>query len=508
MQKIENADFRTLSRLFDTAGQGENLSSFADLRRFSESMRTDQRGLCYLGVWENHADTLLILSSTEGEKAIPQGFSGTIRGEGTSCILIAPVNTDNIKALLKVFPDLSPVSIGANKTSFGVGDRLGLASMGHIRLFQNRSMVPVLAQQSLRELKLMNRSYRDVVDAALWAVFCSGFDGPWIADGDHLKQVEDAVSALEQGCTMITADLSDHLAFEFMDASARKVNSSYGNLDAAWRKTIEQRYPGEIILKNGRVLHYTRNTLKRLALSFGRAIDHAARIFAECIKVKESIDFEISIDETDMPTTPEAHYFVAQELVARQVRFTAIAPRFVGEFQKGIDYIGNLDDFTASFETHATIAEQLNYKISIHSSSDKFSVYPIIGALVKGAFHLKTAGTNWLVALDTIAGADPIFFREIFSRAYTVFPEARTYYHITPDSNIASDISKLTDTDLKDVFLNPTDRQVLHVCYGELFKNKVIKKQFFITLRKNIVMYWDALEAHIGKHLKALGIEY
>jgi hypothetical protein len=496
-------DFNTLENWMSGA-LSEQIPALDDLRAYEDSRRSGSNGVRYMAVRDTEGDRLLILGSGEGDGAVPAAFIGTVRDEGNRRLMIAPQNSENARALREHFPHTAPSTAGAHRSSFGLGDRLGVASPGHIPLFREGDVTPVLAQQSLRELDLMDRDYTEVIDAASWAVFNTGFEGAWVADGDHLKSVDAVVSALKQGCTMITADLSDHLAFDYMDADIQTVTNAYRHLDPALRNNIEERFRNDVRLADGSILVFDPETRQRIALTYGLALDHAAGLYHACRGVKNEFDFEISIDETDLPTTPEAHYFVAKELKARGVPFTSLAPRFVGEFQKGIDYIGDVEEFASSFALHALIAADLGHKISIHSSSDKFSVYPVIGRLVKGTYHLKTSGTNWLVALETISRVNPAFFREIFTRAYDVFPAARSYYHITPDMKLSTDITGLKDSQLPEVFTNPTDRQVLHVSYGELFKDAELKSRFFQQIRGSIEVYWDALEAHIGRHLELL----
>ncbi|MDT8297780.1 MAG: tagaturonate epimerase family protein [Spirochaetaceae bacterium] len=500
---LSRIGFKTLENWM-SGSLSEQIPVLDDLRAYEDSRRSGSNGVRYMAVRDAEGDRLLILGSREGDGAVPATFVGTVRDEGNRRLMTAPQNGENARALREHFPHTAPSTAGAHRRSFGLGDRLGLASPGHIPLFRDGEVVPVLAQQSLRELDLMGRDYTEVIDAASWAVFNTGFEGAWVADGDHLKSVDAVVSALKQGCTMITADLSDHLAFDYMDADIQTVTSAYRHLDSGLRNNIEEKFSSDVRLADGSVLVFDPETRQRIALTYDRALDHAADLYQACRGVKREFDFEISIDETDLPTTPEAHYFVAKELLARGISFSSLAPRFVGEFQKGIDYIGDVEEFASSFALHALIAADMGYKISIHSSSDKFSVYPVIGSLVKGAYHLKTSGTNWLVALETISRINPIFFREIFTRAYDVFPAARSYYHITPDMKLSTDITTLEDSELPDVFANPTDRQVLHVSYGELFKDAGLKAQFFQQIKKSIELYWNALKSHIGRHLELL----
>lgn len=468
------------------------------------SSRRSAGGLQFMGIRKNSRNLLVIFAAEADSAAGLAEFQGDVYQELGMVMALCPQDGANASALRRVFRHTGPSVLGRRCSSFGLGDRLGLASPGHIRLFNSGEFVPVLAQQSLRELALTGRSYRDVIDAATWAVFNTGFSGPWGADGDHLKDPGAVVSALQQGCTMITADLSDHLDFPCLDLSDQEAEGQYQALPLDFRHRVERLYLGSKDTGEEFTLKLDRAALVRTVLVYHRAVEQAERLYQAGLTVRESFDFEISLDETEEPTSLEAHYYVASELKFLGIEFTSLAPRYPGEFQKGIDYIGDLDEFEASFSRHARLAEAGGYKISIHSSSDKFSAYPLIARQTRGACHLKTSGTNWLVALETVARHDPMLFRDLFRKAYEVFPRARTYYHITPDEGLATDLDGREDGELWQVFQNPTDRQVLHVSYGELFKDDVLKERFFSCLDKIIEDYWEALEGHIGRHLQLL----
>ena len=158
-----------------------------------------------------------------------------------------------------------------------------------------------------------------------------------------------------------------------------------------------------------------------------------------------AVDFEISIDETATPTSPEAHYLVANELRDRGVTIFSMAPRFCGEFQKGIDYIGDIAQFERELASHAAIAVHFEYKLSIHSGSDKFSVFPLIGQYTNGLFHIKTAGTNWLEAVRVVAKVNPSLYRRMHQYALDHFSEATAYYHVTTDINAIVPLGEVSD---------------------------------------------------------------
>ena len=136
------------------------------------------------------------------------GFKGVKLSGGN---IKAPLNHVNANALRKFLPFTAPSKVLGHERSFGLGDRLGIATPGHIRLFEKYDVSPVFAQQSIRELTLTNRSYEDVLDAASFAVFREGYKKAWGADGDHLKNVKDVKNALSLGFTMITLDCSEHI---------------------------------------------------------------------------------------------------------------------------------------------------------------------------------------------------------------------------------------------------------------------------------------------------------
>ena len=133
------------------------------------------------------------------------------------------------------------------------------------------------------------------------------------------------------------------------------------------------------------------------------------------------------------PATPSTSTS-SRELARLGVHWVSLAPRYIGRFEKGVDYIGDLAAFEADFALHAAIARRFGpYKLSLHSGSDKFSVYPIAMAQTRGLVHLKTAGTSYLEALRTIAALDPALFREIYVFARGRYPTDRASYHVSAD---------------------------------------------------------------------------
>lgn len=445
-----------------------------------------------------------------GSEGAAKGFQETtaISVPGMT-VAMCPLAHANAVELHRRLPFTAPSPVGRGRATIGLGDRLGLAGRGHIRAVRGFRVSPVLAQQSVRELTLTSRCFADVLDSSTWAVFAEGYRLPWGADGDHLKSEDKVRESLEAGFTMITADVSDSLGIRFAAASDAELAEAYGKLDAGYRKEIEGRYLAHpFALAPGGEIRFDAVQLQRAALIYGEAIRHAARLYrtAEEARGAGAFDFELSIDETDTPTTPQAHLFMAMEARRIGIAFTSLAPRFVGEFQKGIDYIGDVPEFERSFSAHAAVATTLGYRISVHSGSDKFAVFPAVGRLSGGRFHVKTAGTSWLESLRVVAAADPQLFRELYTGALCGYTKARKLYHVTPDLSTlpaAEDTARITKALLDDV----NARRVLHIAYGELLAVPRLKERLFALLRREAGAYSSALQAHIGRHLSLLGVE-
>jgi hypothetical protein len=462
-----------------------------------------KHGNAQFSMYESNGETILAI---EGPAKALHGFSGTRGGRGE---LLCPLDHANAVRLRQALPFTAPVPVAGNGVTFGLGDRLGLAGCGHLRAVRGFDAMPVLAQQSVRELELMGRDYGQVLDAATWAVFREGFRRPWGADGDHLKSEEWVRTALQAGYTMITADVSDFIRRQYLEAQAGELRVAYEALEPDYRRRIEQAYLGrELSLDTGEKVVFSEEELPRTSVVYGEAIEQARRLYRSGVEAKGEggFDFELSVDETEAPTAPTAHAFAALEAKAADIRLSSLAPRFIGEFQKGVDYIGDPQAFARSIRTHASLARVLGHHLSIHSGSDKFAVFPAIGRETLGRFHIKTSGTSWLEAVRVTAVREPALYRELHRRALERFPNAARYYHVTTNLSRIPDLKDLADADLPDLLAQRDARQLVHITYGELMKDQAFKDHFFSALRRNREEYWAALERHIGRHLEALGI--
>ena len=446
----------------------------------------------------------------QGKGPVYEAFSGRETEYEGKAAKICELSHENCVTLRRIFPYTAPVAVLEHDRSIGLGDRLGLATPGHIRLVKKYGIMPVLAQQSIRELNLTGRTYGDVLDDVSWAVYQEGYRGGFGADGDHLKKHEEVEMALECGFTMITLDCSEHIDNSITNLPDTEVDRLYKSIDAT---LYEKKYLNrEFALENGIIVKFEHLELKRIVLTYGKAVSFAEDIYRKHInKCEGQVNFEISIDETLTPTSPQAHFFVASELADADIKASTIAPRFYGEFQKGIDYIGDKGRFEEEFKVHAAIARHFGYKISIHSGSDKFSVFPVIGRETKGRFHVKTAGTNWLEAVRVIALKDPGLYREIHKYALSVLDEAKKYYHISADTKRIPGIDSMQDEELPALMDMDDARQVIHITYGLILKAKsedglyAFRNRIYRLLNTYEEDYYSALYRHIERHMDSLG---
>ena len=457
------------------------------------------------------ADYVFMVNGGEDDYLVATGAAAAnFEGETVTCdsctYVVATKTHKNADALRAMFAFTAPQPVLKKTRTFGVGDRLGIATPGHLRVFKEYDAYPILAQQSIRELNLTERTYEDVLDAASYYVFRDGYKDGFGADGDHLKKAEEIEYALGLGFSMITLDCSEHIR-----GGVEKLTPAELAAECKLSDELVARYIGKDIEIEGEKLVFDEDELRRCVLIYGEAIEFAAGIFKKYFKDGGAkADFEVSIDETATPTSPLQHYFAANELILRGVDVATVAPRFCGEFQKGVDYIGDLVQFERELKTHAAIARHFGYKLSIHSGSDKFSTFALIGKYTNGNFHVKTAGTNWLEAMRAVAAADPAMYREIHAFALEKFEDAKKFYHVTTDLNKIPALDTLTDAELPNLFTMNDARQLIHITYGFILTEKNadgtyrFKNRLYKFWRENEGVYSDMLYAHIGKHLAIL----
>ena len=464
-------------------------------------------------------DTGLALTRIQGQKVLcevatcPEALCADFQGQVTVTDKLAvkrcPLDHQNAQTLRRRLPWTAPVSLRDIKTTIGCGDRLGRATPGHLQAVEKYDVAPVLAQQSIRELNLTGRTFENVVDDVTFLVLQQGYTKGYGADGDHLKTLEDIGVAVDAGMAMITLDLTEVMCAAAEKWSEAEVNAAFADFATETQERIQATYADKSFDVNGSVITINALEAKRCAVMYVKAMDFAREVYdLLCQRRGDAFDLEISIDETEAPTLPAHHLFIIKELLHRKITISSMAPRFIGEFQKAIDYIGDLAEFERQFAVHCDIAKAHgNYKISIHSGSDKFSAYPTIGRYTAHRVHVKTAGTSWLEAVRAIADCDADLYRDIHRKAFATLDDALKFYHITPNLDKIPALDTVKDKDLVSFMDQDDARQVVHVTYGFILNDPAIRSRFFSTMDAHEEIYYAHLKRHFLHHLETLGLK-
>jgi hypothetical protein len=502
------------------AGEAEQLvagvlNAATNLEVYPRSIAAAHKSLFFLGRRKQEGQKYLAILSTHAESGA--GFEGQTRAltlAGVELNLtIAPTSATNATALRKALPFLVARPLGLQK-SVGCGDRLGLATPGHIRALRSSfdpasqsRMAPILAQQSIRENARTGRTPQEVMDDAMWGVFQEGWRDGFGADADHLKTTADVDLCVAAGYTFYTVDPG-----EYVDDSAHtapptglqaKVETLPWMLLDSDPADLTSRLATRPIDLGAFSVRLGQEELLRAAAKYGRAVAHTVVMYRHLLEVtgQRPFELEMSVDETETVTSLAEHIYIAAELQRLGVQCVSLAPRYVGAFEKGVDYMGDLAQFERSFKEHLAVSQRFGpYKLSLHSGSDKFSVYRVAGRVAGELVHLKTAGTSYLEALRAIAALKPDLFREIVAFAIERFPTDRASYHISAEPAKMPDINALANDQLATMLDDFHARQVLHVTFGSVLNHEPFREPFFATLRANEEIYSQMIEAHFIKH--------
>jgi hypothetical protein len=484
-----------------------------EMRLTSSNLNFYQRSLASseemeFGLAQTRKGPILAVLARSGSNA-NEAFDGETSEFGDHILMLCPLNSCNASSLRNNLTWLKPRTLGL-RTSTGMGDRLGIATPGHVRAVRDTQgkVAPIFAQQSIREMRRTGRSPQQVMDDATWGIFEEGWQGGIGSDADHLKTKADIDSCIAAGFTLFTIDPG-----EYVDNNGQKKNNH--QLTKQLELLPEYLQPkatgllGKSFDIEGFKLFVDEAALLKAITKYGKAVAHVTNMYEYLVQIagKHPFEVEVSMDETEMPTSPIEHVYIASELRRLGVKWISFAPRFVGRFEKGVDYIGDLNAFETDMAVHAAIARQFGpYKLSLHSGSDKFSIYRMFMEKTNGLAHLKTAGTSYLEALRTIAALDRDLFKEIYIFALEHFDADKLSYHISAQINKAPKPSEIKDwPGLLDLF---DAREILHVTFGSVLTEKRGdgKMRFYDRLMSvlyaNRETYFDNLEYHFRRHLK------
>ena len=373
------------------------------------------------------------------------------------------------------------------KYSFGVGDRFSLQGESQLKaIIQARNMfgvdiVPVW-NKSNREHAIVNSIPADTRKEADTAVQTLNYGGAYFVDADHINLLN--VDKFINDSDFFTLDIADYIGKKASQTDMDvflTANTSY---------TDKLHIPGFV-----KPFDIPLNLLILIAEKYLFAVQEAGKIYRHIEAAKGMNNFvsEISMDEVSDPQSPVELFFILSALAAENIPVQTIAPKFTGRFNKGVDYVGDVSMFAKEFEEDLLVIDFAikefglpdNLKLSIHSGSDKFSLYPVMGDLIRKydkGIHLKTAGTTWLEEIIGLALSNDDeaidLVKAIYSEALSRFDELCEPYATVIDIDkeklpASKEVERWTGVKFANSLrhnpshrdYNPHFRQLMHVGY-------------------------------------------
>jgi hypothetical protein len=373
------------------------------------------------------------------------------------------------------------------KYSFGTGDRFARQGEAQLRaLIQaagllGKEITPVW-NKSNREHTIVHSTPGDTRREADSAVKALGYTGAYFVDADHINL--DSVDRFIDSSDFFTLDVADCIGQQAAQA----------DIDAFVANNLK--YTGNLRIPGIAEPFAVPETLLRdIAARFLRAVQEAGNIYRHIEKAKGKGNFvaEVSMDEVTEAQSPVELFFILSAVASEGIPAQTIAPKFTGRFNKGVDYAGDTAQFAREFEADLLVIDFAvqefglpdNLKLSIHSGSDKFSIYPVMGELIRKydrGIHVKTAGTTWLEEITGLALSDDDeaidLVKAIYSGALARFDELCGPYATVIDIDrnrlpTSKEMERWSGRKIADTLrhipghpdYNPDFRQLLHVGY-------------------------------------------
>lgn len=381
--------------------------------------------------------------------------------------------------------------------SLGAGDRFGRQGAAQIAAFRKAREkgveVAIAWNKSNREHVLTGTDPADQYAAAAGAIRETGWEGPWYVDADHIGLA--TVDRFAPHCDFFTIDVADFIGKNAAPEAIEAFAVKHANLPGA----------------AGIPVHLDITMIRAAAGRYLRAVGETAAIYRRICELRKGDDFvtEVSMDETAIPQSPAELIVILAALADAGVPVQTLAPKFSGRFNKGVDYVGDIAAFFKEFEADVRVAKwsaesfglPKNLKLSIHTGSDKFSLYKGIGEIIRregAGLHLKTAGTTWLeeiVGLAESGGDGLAMAREIYRAAYDRFDEVVAPYVEVIDI----DLKKLPSPEEVDRWEGPALVAALRHVQSDRRFDPGMRQLVHVAFRVAAAMgkrYYEALEKH------------
>jgi len=295
------------------------------------------------------------------------------------------------------------------KFSLGIGDRFSHQGVAQLRGVLKANLagldISPVWNKSNREHIYVHSHPADVREEADAAVAALGYTGKYFVDADHINL--STVAPFVETADFFTLDVAAFIGKQSAEADVKAFVASCS------------KYMGQFNIPGiEHPIEVSEELLVKIAGKFLAATQQAADIYNSLKDKKGAGNFvtEVSMDEVESPQTPVDLFFILKMLADKGVPAQTIAPKFTGRFNKGVDYVGDVDQFAKEFEEDVLVIDYAvkefglpeELKLSVHSGSDKFTIYPIMANIIKKydkGLHVKTAGTTWLEEVIGLAVA-------------------------------------------------------------------------------------------------------
>lgn len=408
------------------------------------------------------------------------------------------------------------------KFSIGMGDRFAHQGVAQLRAIVKANSfgldISPVWNKSNREHIYVHSKPEDVRNEADAAVAALGFKGKYFVDADHINLT--TVAPFVETADFFTLDVAAFIGKPSAEADVKAFVASCS------------KYMGDLVIPGmEKPLHVTTELLEEIASKFLAATQQASEIYQYLVEKKGAGNFvtEVSMDEVESPQTPVYLLFILKMLADKGVPAQTIAPKFTGRFNKGVDYRGDLQQFAKEFEEDVLVIDYAvkefglpeELKLSVHSGSDKFSIYPIMADIIKKhdkGLHLKTAGTTWLEEVIglAVAGGDGLeLAKKIYANSLNRSEELCAPYADVIDIDTAQlpTVEEVKDwsgekfaNTLRHIpghpDYNSNFRQLIHVAYKVAAE---LGDEYYDMLKKYSDVIGNCVEENIyERHLKRL----
>ncbi len=371
------------------------------------------------------------------------------------------------------------------KYSMGTGDRFGREASAQLAAVMNASEkgrdIAIVWNKSYREHAIIHTDPKSVRSYADKAIGEANWKGPYFVDADHINLK--TVDLFVESSDFFTLDVADYIGKKPQDNDIETFIKA------------NKKYIGRLVIPGVEdPVDITEKSLRDIASRYLFAVKEARKIYEHVRDIKGAENFitEVSMDETELPQTPEELLFILAAIASEGIPAQTIAPKFTGRFNKGVDYVGDVSAFNKEFNDDICVIKWAvqefnlppNLKLSIHSGSDKFSIFPSIKENMRkhnAGVHIKTAGTTWLeeiIGLAESGGEGLLIAKEVYTSSLDRYEELAAPYatvididrdKLPPAEEVSlwssEEFTSALRHDLANGDYNRHIRQLLHVGY-------------------------------------------